>query len=184
VPGQYEAVAPVIGDGWELVDHDWLDWEPRYIAPDQVIRLSYRQSDQPVGMYLAFYGRQQQDAELVNTQNVMVPQKHPVWRQVERTRVGIDLSGTKLRVSQARLTGAGQRILIWHWYWLEGTHTSNDVLAKLIEARNRLLGGRHPSVGIVLYTPYQHDLDGAERYLQAFLDAMLEPLEAELARLD
>ena len=184
VPGQYEAVAPVIGDGWELVEHDWLDWKPRYIAPDQEIQLSYRQSEQPVGMYLAFYGRQQQDAELVNTQNVMVPQKHPVWRQVERTRVDIDLSGINLRVAQARLTGAGQRILIWHWYWLEGTHTSNNVLAKLIEARNRLLGGRHPSVGIVLYTPYQHDRDGAERYLQAFLDAMLEPLEAELARLD
>jgi exosortase A len=184
VPAQHRAVAPVIGDGWELVEHDWLDWKPRYIAPDQEIQLSYRQSEQPVGMYLAFYGRQQQDAELVNTQNVMVPQKHPVWRQVERSKRNVELPGTSLRVSQSRLASTGQRILIWHWYWLEGTHTSNNVLAKLIEARNRLLGGRHPSVGIVLYTPYVHDRDGAERYLQAFLDAMLEPLEVELARLD
>jgi EpsI family protein len=184
VPAQYQAIAPVIGDGWELVDHDWLDWKPRYIAPDQEIQLSYRQSEQPVGMYLAFYGRQQQDAELVNTQNVMVPQKHLVWRQVERSKRNVELSGTSVRVSQSRLASTGQRILIWHWYWLEGTHTSNNVLAKLIEARNRLLGGRHPSVGIVLYTPYVHDRDGTERYLQAFLDSMLEPLEAELARLD
>ncbi|MFN2338841.1 MAG: exosortase C-terminal domain/associated protein EpsI, partial [Gammaproteobacteria bacterium] len=129
-------------------------------------------------------GRQRQDAELINTQNVMVPQKHPVWREVQRTRVDIDLPDTTLQVRQARLAGSGQRVLVWHWYWLEGTHTSSNVLAKLIEARNRLLGGRHPSVGIVLYTPYEHDRDGAERHLQAFLDAMLEPLEAELARLD
>jgi exosortase A len=184
MPGQYQAVAPLASNGWEVVDHDWLDWKPRYIAPDQEIQLSYRQSDQPVGLYLAFYGRQQQDAELVNTQNVMVPQKHPVWREVQRTRTVVDLSGSRLRVSQSRLSGSGQRILVWHWYWLEGTHTSSNVLAKLIEARNRLLGGRHPAVGIVLYTPYDHDRDGAERYLQDFLDAMLEPLEAELARLD
>ncbi len=183
-PGLYQATAPEGRGGWERVEHDWLDWKPRYIAPDQEIQVSYRQSDQRVGLYLAFYGRQRQDAELINTQNVMVPQKHPVWREVQRTRVDLDLPDTTLQVRQARLAGSGQRVLVWHWYWLEGTHTSSNVLAKLIEARNRLLGGRHPSVGIVLYTPYEHDRDGAERHLQAFLDAMLEPLEAELARLD
>jgi EpsI family protein len=185
VPGRHEAVAPMAKGGWERMEHDWLDWKPRYLAPDQEIQASYRSNDRPVGMYLAFYGRQQQDAELVNSQNVMVVQKHPVWRQVERRKVDIDLPGQGLlRVQQARLSGSGQRILIWHWYWLEGTHTANDMLAKLVEAGNRLRGGRHPSVGIVLYTPYEHDRDGAERHLQAFVDAMLEPLEAELARLD
>lgn len=182
--GLYEAVAPPGSGGWESVEHDWLDWKPRYISPDQEIQVSYRREDRSVGLYLAFYGRQQQGAELVNTQNVMVPQKHPVWRELQRTRVTVDSAGKELRVQQARLGGAGQRILIWHWYWLEGTHTSNNVLAKLIDARNRLLGGHHPSVGIVMYTPYVHDQDGSEQHLQAFLDAMLEPLEVELARLD
>lgn len=185
VPGQHEAEAPAGSGGWQRAEHDWVDWKPRYIAPDQEIQASYRLNERSVGMYLAFYGRQQQDAELVNSQNVMVVQKHPVWRQVERRKVDIDLPGKGLiRVQQARLAGAGQRILIWHWHWLEGTHTANDMLAKLVEAGNRLRGGRHPSVGIVLYTPYEHDRDGAERHLQAFVDAMLEPLEAELARLD
>jgi exosortase A len=183
-PGQYEAVSPVGNGGWEGVDHDWLDWKPRYIAPDQEVQVSYRLQDQPVGLYLAFYGRQLQGAELVNSQNVMVTQKHPVWREVERRKVSVDLRDQTLYVQQARLVGAGQRILVWHWYWLEGTHTSNNVLAKLIEARNRLQGGRHPSVGIVLYTPYEHAQDGAERHLHDFVDVMLESLEAELARLD
>ena len=184
VPGQFEAAAPIGSNGWVGAGHDWLDWKPRYISPEQEIQAGYRLDDRPVGMYLAFYGRQQQDAELVNSQSVMVVQKHPHWREVDRRKVDIDLPGQTLRVQQARLAGPGQRILVWHWYWLEGTHTSNNVLAKLIEARNRLQGGRHPSVGIVLYTPYEHDRDGAERHLQAFVDAMLEPLEAELARLD
>lgn len=182
--GTHAASAPDTSKGWELVEHDWLDWKPRYISPDQEIQASYRLAEQPVGLYLALYGRQQQDSELVNSQNVMVVQKHPVWREVERRKVNVDLPGRTLQVQQSRLSGAGQRVLVWHWYWLDGTHTSNNILAKLIEARNRLQGGRHPSVGIVLYTPYEHDRDGSERHLQAFLNDMLGPLEAELARLD
>lgn len=182
--GTHAAVAPEPRHGWVEAEHDWLDWKPRYISPDQEIQASYRLAEQPVGLYLALYGRQRQDSELVNSQNVMVVQKHPVWREVERRKVTIDLGGRTLQVQQSRLSGAGQRILVWHWYWLEGTHTSSNILAKLIEARNRLQGGPHPSVGIVLYTPYEHDRDGSERYLQAFLDDMLGPLEAELARLD
>src|SRR5690606_23777215 len=108
----YQATAPAGSGGWERVEHDWLDWKPRYIAPDQEIQVSYRRSDQRVGLYLAFYGRQRQDAELINTQNVMVPQKHPVWREVQRTRVDIDLPDSRLQVRQARLAGSGQRVLV------------------------------------------------------------------------
>ncbi len=184
VPGGYEAAAPAPTAAWQLQSNAWLHWKPRFIAPDQEVQVSYQQAERPVGMYLAFYGRQKQNAELINSQNVMVVQKDPVWRQVENRTVQIQLQGQEVTVRQSRLVGNNQKIVVWHWYWLEGTHTANDILAKLIEARNHLLGGRHPGVGIVLYTAYDNDKDDSEQRLQAFMNDMLQPLEAELARLD
>lgn len=173
------AAPPVRGD-WNIDVGTWTDWSPRYVAPDTELQTGYRRGQHPVGLYLAHYARQRQGAELVNSQNVMVIQKHPKWRQVEQRLETVELAGRSLQVHQTRLMASGQNLLIWHWYWLDGTHTANDYWAKLIEARQRLLGGAHPAVGVVVYTPYDHDKDGSEQQLRDFLADMLPAIEAGL----
>lgn len=66
------------------------------------------------------------------------------------------------------VTGAQEsRILVWHWYWINGRMTSNAYLAKLYLVQSRLLGQGDDSAMIALYAP----LDGqdAEAALGSFV---------------
>ncbi len=165
---------------WRAEDAAWTDWTPRYVAPDSELQTGYARSPQSVGLYLAHYVRQRQGAELVNSQNVMVIQKHPKWRQVESRLETVALPERTLQVRQTRLMSYDQNLLVWHWYWLDGTHTANAYWAKIIEAGQRLMGGEHPAVGMVVYTSYDHNKDGSDQVLRGFLADMLPAIEAGL----
>ncbi len=57
-----------------------------------------------MGVYLAYYPQQKQDAELINSQNVMIPQKHPVWHQLADGAVAVE--------NLPRLTRVREEILL------------------------------------------------------------------------
>lgn len=174
-------IRPAARAPWISDSQDWVDWKPRYVNFDRELQTSFVDGAERVGIYLAYYERQRQDAELVNSQNVMIPQKHPQWRQLDEEQVTIELGSQPAQVRQAWLGSANQKLLIWHWYWINGTHTSNRYYGKLLEARDRLLGRPQRSVGVVVYTEYDHRNDGSAQVLQRFLDTMLPSIEASLA---
>ncbi len=157
---------------------DFTDWRPRYLGMDASVRQGYRQADKPVGLYLAYYAAQRQDAELVNSDNVLVAQKHPRWQRVcgdER----ISRQG-RHAVVEACLRSLSQRLLVWHWYWVDGRHTTSALYAKWIEARNRLMGRPSPAAAIVLYTEQDAGEAQARARLAGFLEASRGAIEQSL----
>jgi len=167
-------------DGWQLSRESAWDWRPEIVNPDGQFYRFYRKDGRPVGVYLGLYVTQRQGAELVNSQNIMVREKHPVWSNKGRSAVEIHLNGQLREARQAKIVSREQRLLTWYWYRVGDRYTSNPYLAKIMEAFNRLVGGRRDGSFIVVSTPYVEKTEEAAPALQVFLDAMLTAIGRSL----
>lgn len=161
----------------------FTDWKPRYIGQDGEAQwLFQRNGEPPVMLYVAYYATQRQDAELVNSQNVMVVQKHPVWRQTVRGETRIDAASRNVSAGTAQLDSyaTGQKLLVYHWNWFDGVHTNRNLEVKLREAVARLMGLPRWGAAIVIATPYVDQPAEAEPRLRSFANDALPSLEALL----
>jgi EpsI family protein len=172
--------APPGAGGWQREDAPVTEWRPHYVGADPSLFQVYRKGDRTVALYLGYYRRQRQGAELVSSQNVMVPQKHKVWENVGETQRSGPIGGAPLDVRQTLLRSPSQRLLIWDWFHLDGRHTTSPYLAKLLLARDRLFGEPDDGVAIILATPYAERREPAEHALREFVRDMLPGIEAAI----
>ena len=178
--GEVQLAAPAGTDGWRRTDRKWAHWKPHYVGPDREVRQTYERNGRKVGIVLAYYQRQRQGRELVNSDNVLVVEKDPVWRQVQNKPVKVTVHGKPVELVQSRLESDSQKLLVWHWYWLNGEHTTSPYVAKLIEARHRLLGRPEDGAAVMVYTPYDDDLRHPKATLREFLQTMLPGIRSQL----
>ncbi len=157
-----------------------LTWEPYYQGPDVAKKAFYRAGSRNIGLYLLYYRSQHQGAELINSQNVLAPQKHRVWKVLDEVPVRVSLGGRQVTVLQGRLDSPGARFLVWRWNWLAGAYTSNEYWGKLLEAKARLLGVPQDAAAIVVVTQYDEQIKPARKALQDFIDQMLPAIERRL----
>jgi len=163
-------------------DADW-DWRPRYIGADAELRTIFEKPESDgavVGLFIEYYRHQRQGAELVNSQNVMVIQKHAVWRNVGERTVTTSLGARQVKVRETQLHSRQTSLLVWDWFWVDGRYTSNPYIAKLLEAKARLLGSSRSAAAIVIATPYEIQPEPAAERLQKFVNEMLPSIEATL----
>jgi EpsI family protein len=73
-----------------------------------------------------------------------------------------------------------QRLLVWHWYRIGADHIANPYVAKLIEAKWKLLSGRRDGAGLIIYAEYATKSEEAVPVLREFLSDMLPAIEASL----
>ena len=176
-----QLAAPQPAGGWRAAEA-FTEWLPAYKGTDARLTHAYRKGDRVVAVTFAYYRYQRQDAELVNSMNEMIPQKHPVWSNVGEAVRRIELAGKPADVIQTKLRSPGQRLLIWNWNWLNGPTTVNPYWAKLYEARARLFGRWDDAAAIIIYTPYEERPEAAAEVLQEFVRDMLPAVTATLER--
>ncbi|MEM7254251.1 MAG: exosortase A [Pseudomonadota bacterium] len=169
--------APAPADGWTLRD-SLTEWRPEYQGPTTEANFGYRSANAEVGVHLAYYAGQSQDAELVNTQNVLVRQKDEVWSERYKKTRDITIGQETVTVYESWMKSSQESYLAWHWYWLNGTSTVNPYEAKVREAIGTLLGQPRDGAGIVIFTADQPSPDTARQTLQAFVNRMLPSIEA------
>lgn len=171
---------PDVAGSWRTTETAATDWEPSYVGQGFSTKRFYTDGTDTVGLYLRVYRDQGQGAELINSRNLLIPQKHPVWRMPEEKPVEIHLNGKAVSVLQGRLQSAREDLLTWRWNRIAKTHSSSDYLGKLLEAREKLFGTLGDEAAIILATPYRETPETAKRVLQRFVDAMLPLLERSL----
>jgi EpsI family protein len=157
------------------------NWAPQFVGADFVAQQSYRrrERDEWVGVYTACYTAQTQGAELVNSSNVLAPDDSG-WRELETTERAVALSRGRHDVVESQLDARGPKLLVWKWYWIDGTSTVSPYRAKLIELTGKLLAGPPLACGMIVYTP---DSDAAAPRLTDFLNAAGPSIESGLASL-
>ncbi len=166
--------------GWYKASQPLTEWRPRYLGMDAELEQTYIMDGRKVGLYLAYYSYQRQDAELVNTQNVMITQKHPVWHQVGNQQAKLSLNGEQIPIRKAKLRSSAQNLRVYYWDWFAGEYAANAYAAKLLEVKRSLLGQRKDAAGIIIATEFEEETADAEALIESFITNMYPAIEASL----
>lgn len=177
---------PSPAQGWQEAEAAFSDWEPHWVGMDARLVGHYRKGDRRVMLFVAWYGAQRQDAELINTQNYMIREKHPEWRQMRRALGEASLGTQAIPLAEAGLMaqGGNQRILAWQWHRINGKDGISPYRAKIDLTLDKLTGRSDAAAAIVVATPYTEDEKGAAATLRDFLTAHKAAFDAQLDKAD
>jgi exosortase A len=129
-----------------------------------------------VYLYVAYYVRQEQNKEAVYYANRVYDGRF--WKSAgSRTR---EIRGTlsrSLRVKETRVqSGNGGEKIVWQWYYVNGSRTSNDYMAKILNVLGTLQ--YDPRIAaIVIAADTNGDEKRARSVLTRFVNDALEDLE-------
>lgn len=175
------AVPTTLAPGWRVVRPGVADFKPAFQNPAAEINNSYASEGSAVGLYLGYYRHQTYERKLVSSSNVLVVSQDPHWIQVNSGSSGLTFGDKLLAVRTAELRGAdiehinAGRLLVWQLYWINGTLTASDYLAKVHGAYDRLMGRGDDSAVIIVYTRKDQPA-GAEAVLQSFFSTNYEAI--------
>ena len=169
------AVPANLGPGWISLAQKVATWQPAFQNPSAQVHASYANDEQLVGLYLGYYNRQSDNSKLVSSQSVLVKSNDPLWAQVSRGTHTLELDGRPLLVRTAELRGAPvasqvkeDRLVVWQIYWVNGTLTASDLLAKAYAAGYSLIGKGDDSAVILVYAP-KGDAGQGEKNIENFV---------------
>jgi EpsI family protein len=176
--------APLPIGGWTFESVPATDWRPRYLEPTAGVFQTYRKGDRVVALHLGYYRHQLPGSELVTSQNIMVVQKHPVWSQVGESARTEPLADGPTDIKQSLLRSPAQRLLIWDWYRIADRDLTNRYVAKLLLARDKLLGRGDSGAAVIVATPYESEAGPAEETLRLFLRDMQPAIHQALQQVE
>ncbi len=152
--------------GWAETS-DFIDWKPAYANPSAMLQQSFSQGNKQVGVHISYYRNQDFERKLVTSTNVLVVSNNPIWSVVARDRVALAFGEVRSTELRGRQAGFETRVVVWHWYWINGHLTTSDIKAKLLTAFSRLRGQGDDSAVVILFAP----AEDAAPALAAFADA-------------
>jgi len=182
-------IAPTtLAADWQAVAPVAASFKPAFQNPSAVINKSYASRGHIVGLYLGYYRHQDYDRKLVSSSNVLVNSNDSQWAKVAGSSRAVKVGNKVVSVRTAELRGAALsaqgnpgRLTVWQIYWINGTLTASDHVAKAYNAFYRLTGQGDDSAVIVVYTP--QDPAGAEQaVLESFLSTNYEAVDALLSK--
>jgi EpsI family protein len=81
-----------------------------------------------VKLYVKSYGSRQKCAKLVGSENQVYEPKE--WVRTGDRTVPVSLSGREFSVREASVHSTQTTLIIWNWYSVDGTFTSNRLMVK------------------------------------------------------
>ena len=129
-------------------------WFPHMSGYDAHLESLISESGLPVVKAQAFvYITQKQGKEMISSSNVLVKSEDPVWRITRHRVVSNKAKAPDPHLIEENLIESDlDRKLVWRWYTVGDSSTTSPVIAKLIEARDKLLFRQSRSVTYLLET--------------------------------
>lgn len=167
-------------DGWLGPKETKDAWRPVFEAPTAEYSAEYEKDNKRVHVRIVHYASQPQGGELVNAMNRVYDENKE--RLITEGVIAVQLAkqGT-WPVLATSIQNDAKRRVIWQWYDIGGMATPKAAIAKLYEARSRMLRINTGSVAIMLAADYDIDEQEANKLLSEFADAMLSPLHMAAA---
>ena len=162
--------------GWRSLPWS-ADWSPAFSNADLQIRQSYARDGQSVDLFVAYYARQAPGREMLAYDNRIIDQTQ--WYIVRQGRRTVDFGAESLPFADLVAASSGQRRHIWLFYWVDGRFTADPLVAKLLEAKAKLLFGDQRAAIVAISTPEEDGRANVDLVLRSFLEA-LPPMEALL----
>lgn len=125
--------------GWHRVAEASDAWRPALSNPVRVDQLSFARGGSTVTMTVGWFQDQRPGSELITVANRLVPERGSPWRQAAAGYATALLNGAPVRFDAFTLRNGAERLRVWRVYWVGRDFEHGAVLAKLRNARDRLL---------------------------------------------
>jgi exosortase A len=169
---------------WRSSDLSIADWKPRYVGAKQDFYRTYAGPGGAVGVIVKFYQDQRNGSELINSENKIVSSDNKAWGNVGESFITVQVNNIEIPVRETQIRSAQQkahqRLLVWDWNWIAGTNVTNSYLAKLLQAKGKLIGESDTAAAIFLYTYYEEQPSFAHQRLRDFASKLAPELLTRL----
>jgi EpsI family protein len=143
---------------------------------------AYQRDGATVGLSARYYRNQDHDSSLISSSNHLVKDKDAMWQQISAGRHREVISGTPLTVVESTLMDRqGRKVLMWHWYWIDDSFTTNTYVAKLLQAKERILMRGDDGAALVVYTTFTDKPNEARAAMRQFLTEHTTSLNSTLS---
>ena len=167
-------------DGWQTSPGTQIEWEPHFSGHLGSQRQTFENGTTQVNVVIKYYRNQHQDAELINSNNQLVVTRHPVWGLISEGAADIQWNHRGLRVNESTLRSTRSNLLVYSWYWIGGAYTSNIYLAKVFQAKAKLLGQGDDAAAIFVYAQFEGKSDDAKAVLRNFIPSIFDGIDRTL----
>jgi exosortase A len=179
-PEPLTLLTPAAPEGWQIQANPLTDWEPHFLTAPAAARYTFNNNEKKVEVLFKYYRNQHQGAELINSDNQLVSTRNPSWGLTSDSSVEIQSPAGRLAVNESTLRSPHTNLLVWSWYWIGGSYTSNVYFAKLYQAKAKLLGQGDDAAAIFVYAPFEGKPDTARKVLLEFVPTMFPAIDKTL----
>ncbi len=177
------AILPIAGQhGWVASPEPISAWRPDISGARAEYRQTFVKDGQRVGLHIAFFRGQAQDAKAITSTNDLVTESNKSWRQAEGGVARVDLGAGPQDMRTAVVASPVMRLGLWQWYWVDGHDTSSTYAAKLYQALSVLQRRGDPAAWVIVYTPTEIGETQVRATLQAFVSDMRGVIDAALTQ--
>lgn len=154
-PDRPVELPPIQATGdWLPAPEPFTSWKPQFVGQVAELQQSYVASGKPAGVYIAFYRNQREGRELVMSKNALVTKANRSWRILDARNETVQWNG---RSTEARRVIIGNRdgteIAVYQLYWIGGSLTASDWVAKVLSTLAKLRGAGDDSALLVFAAP-------------------------------
>ena len=145
------------------------DWTPTNPSAHGKVLTRYSSEQCCVDLYIAYYQIQTQEREVIASKNRLTATTQ--WQIAETRGQKGKFPQTPSTLSETTLISGARQRLAWHYYWVDGQFTSNRLIAKLLEAKAKLLWGENRAATVILSTEITNSRKAATSRLHNFLES-------------
>ena len=174
--------APQPQSGWSAEDAVDYDYTPRVSGYRGLTYRTYRHVDGgAVFLYVAYFADQRSGTDLVTSRNRLNfrEEEGPVnWQLVSRRAFDMPPG----RILRSVISDRNRTLAAWHWYWSSGEIVTNDPVAKINFAIDRLSGRPDDAAFVAVLAPVADRGEDARPLVEAFLRDHGAAIQAMLER--
>ena len=169
--------------GWSKVGKPAVEWTPELQNPSLVSKLAFEKAGSSVGVVIGIFRNQTWDSKLVTVTNQLAESDKHAFTLVDRNETLTTISSKPLNVKTGVVLGHSSRILVWHWYSVNGLSTGSDISAKIYQFMARLHGRADAGAWVALYSDARVSPEIASNVHKEFLQDMGGSLERTIAQM-
>jgi exosortase A len=159
------ATLPLEG-GWNPLPRAPFGWRPDYSGVTAELHQGFSREGVPAGVFIALFRGQGKGRELITSSNALVLPSNPQWHVLSHADSEVDWHGRQVTAARSEIAGRGGRLVTLRLYWIDGTLTSSDHVAKALLAWSKLRGHGDDSAVIVSYAAPTAGRDPAREVLE------------------
>ncbi|MCP4266168.1 MAG: exosortase A [Candidatus Brocadiaceae bacterium] len=160
---------PIGRSNWKPTSTSYWSWRPHIVGASSEYFQFYEYNGKRIGLYVGNYSGNSSKGELVNSLNVLVSQDNHIWSIKDASKVNLSIDNEVFTGKQSVIKSRRDNLLVWQYYRVGDFYTSNNYIAKLLEAMLLITTLERNGSYIILSTDYEVSKESAINNLNDFI---------------